>query len=149
MKLLLILLLGCTQPVVDRSTRQMVDEPLPQLEILRELPEHEGRTVLRVVNGHLVDLEGQIVRLRPGVQEFLVVNEVEGASVEEHGQDLRRGAVALWLRGRGSSQNRLPQAARGPVNAGVQEDWTVDLPPGDYLLSETLLNESTVLLSVR
>lgn len=145
----LLLLLGCAPPAVDRTTRELIDEPLPELPILRDLPDHEGRAVLRVVNGHLIDLEGQLVRLRPGPQEFLVVNEVEGASVEDHGRDLRHGAIALWLRGRGSSLHRLPQASRGPVNAGVQEDWTVDLPPGDYLLSETLLRESTVIFSVR
>ena len=46
------------------------------------------------------------------------------------------------------TSHRFRQAI-GPVNAGVQEDWTVELAPGEYVLALTLGGDSEVLLSVR
>jgi hypothetical protein len=74
---------------------------------------------------------------------------VEGARSDVDGLDLSQLAIALWLRGRGDARHRLPQHSIGPVNSGVQEDWAVDLPPGDYLLSVTLGGASEAVLRVR
>ncbi len=146
---LLLLLLGCQAATVDLATRQPIDEPLPSLPVQDDLPRTEGRWVLRLVDGKLADLDGHIGLLPAGDIEFLVLNEVEGATVDDHGRDLRDEALALWIRGHGSAYHRLPQAARGPINGGVQEDWSVTLAPGLYEISETIRQESSGYLRVR
>jgi hypothetical protein len=144
-----VLLVGCGAPGVDLATRQPVDPPLPSLPIQGDVPRQEGRWVIRIVEGHLVDLEDRIALLPAGEHSFLVTNDVEGATVDEHGRDLRSDAVALWIRGRGSAVHRLPQAARGPINGGVQEDWDVVLEPGVYVIGETIGKASEGYLVVR
>ncbi len=140
--ILFALLCACEAPTVDLSDRQPVDPPLPDLPIQDDVPRHEGRWVIRVVNGHLPDLEDQVALLPAGEHRFMATNEVEGATVDEHGLDLRDGAVTLWIRGHGSALHRLPQAVRGPINSGVQEDWKVALEPGVYVISETMHKQS-------
>ena len=115
--ILFALLCACEAPTVDLSDRQPVDPPLPDLPIQDDVPRHEGRWVIRVVNGHLPDLEDQVALLPDG-------------------------AVTLWIRGHGSALHRLPQAVRGPINSGVQEDWKVALEPGVYVISETMHKQS-------
>jgi len=104
---------------------------------------------IEVAGGHLVSLEGRASRLPSGRTRFNVVNRVDGARADVDGLDLSQQAIALWLRGRGDSRHRLPQHSIGPVNSGVQEDWVVDLPAGDYLLSLTMGGESEAVLIVR
>ena len=145
----MLLLTACQAPTVDLTTREAIDPPLPELPVQDDLPRHEGRWVLRVIDGHLADLEDRIALLPAGEIDFMVTNEVEGATVDKHGMDLRTDAVALWIRGYGSSFHRLPQAVRGPINSGVQEDWLVTVEPGTYEISETITKESRGYLRVR
>lgn len=147
--LLLVLLAGCEAPTVDLTGRQRVDEPLPKLPVQDDVPRHEGRWVIRVVNGHLPDLDGHIALLPAGEHNLMVTNEVDGATVDQHGRDLRQDAVALWIRGFGTAIHHLPQAVRGPINGGVQEDWPVTLVPGEYVISETIGKQSQGYLRVR
>jgi len=108
-----------------------------------------GRYRIEVTGGELKGLEGRATRLQSGETRFNVVNRVPGARTDKPGLDLSERAIALWLRGRGDARHRLPQYSIGPVNAGVQEDWVVDLPPGDYLLSVTMGGVSEATLVVR
>ncbi len=146
---LLLASAGCDAPTVDLATRKPIDLPLPPLPIQDDVPRREGQWVLRVIDGHLADLEGQVALLPAGEHTFMVTNEADGATVDDHGHDLRDEAVALWIRGRGSSVHRLPQAVRGPINGGVQEDWDVVLEPGVYVISETVGKQSEGYLVVR
>jgi hypothetical protein len=130
--------------------------PDPIASSLSGLPEQDfpmdaepQRRRIEVAEGRLVGLEGRVSRLRAGPVTFNVVNRVEGARSDVDGLDLSQLAIALWLRGRGDARHRLPQHSIGPVNSGVQEDWAVDLPPGDYLLSVTLGGASEAVLRVR
>ena len=108
-----------------------------------------GRYRIEVTGGELKGLEGRATRLKSGETRFNVVNRVPGARTDKPGLDLSERAIALWLRGLGDARHRLPQYSIGPVNAGVQEDWFVDLPPGDYLLSVTMGGMSEATLIVR
>ena len=130
--------------------RSLVDPPIDSLEH-RKAPRDDGikRWVLRVSDGRLVELEGKVNELPAGRLIFNVINRVEGARTDVDGLDLSEQAIALWIRGRGSRRHFLPEYAIGPVNAGVQEDWTVELAPGEYVLAVTLGGDSEVLLSVR
>jgi hypothetical protein len=67
----------------------------------------------------------------------LVRNRVDGARVDVDGLDLSTQAIALWLRGRGRLRHLRPEHTIGLVNSGAQEDWHVDLPPGEYVLTVT------------
>lgn len=147
--LLVLLLFGCSGGL--EGPRQSVDEPLPNRPRAELATDDDGgqRPVIAVEGGRLVDLEGRLNLVPAGRVTFFVVNRVEGAGVEEDGLDLSEAAVALWLRGRGSRRHLLPEATIGPVNAGVQEDWTVDLAPGDYLLSVTSGGTSEAVLLAR
>jgi len=111
--------------------------------------EEPGRYRLEVSGGSLVGLEQRASRLPAGEVTFNVVNQVAGARSDIDGLDLANGAVALWLRGRGESRHWLPQFSVGPVNSGVQEDWSVLLPAGDYVLSVTLGGNSDAVILVR
>lgn len=144
-----LLLAACEAPTVDLAGRQPIDPPVPDLPIQDDVPRHEGRWVVRVVDGRLADLEDQVALLPAGEHTLMVTNEVEGATVDEHGRDLRSDAVALWIRGHASGLHRLPQSVRGPINGGVQEDWPVVLEPGVYVISETITKRSTGYLLVR
>jgi len=104
---------------------------------------------LEIKDGRLASLEGHVTRLAAGPTRFNVVNRVEGARADVEGLDLSQHAIALWLRGRGAAVHLLPHHSIGPVNAGVQEDWLVDLPPGDYVLSVTMGGVSEAVLLVR
>ncbi len=146
---LALVLAGCTGGL--EGPRQPVDEPLPRLsrDEMPVDPDGGTRPMILVVEGQLPELEGRLNLVEAGPITFFVANRVEGAGVEEDGLDLSQQSVALWLRGRGSRQHLLPQATIGPVNAGVQEDWTVELPPGDYLLSVTSGGEGEAILLAR
>lgn len=146
---LALALVACEAATVDLTGRQAIDPPVPDLPIQDDVPRHEGRWVVRVINGHLADLEDRVALLPAGEHTLMVTNEVEGATVDEHGRDLRDDAVALWLRGYGSAVHRLPQAVRGPINGGVQEDWPVVLESGVYVISETVGKNSQGYLLVR
>jgi hypothetical protein len=131
-----------------------VQDPIvPSLSTLEEqvFPSEEepGRYRLEVAGGSLVALEQRASRLPAGEITFNVVNQVEGARSDVDGLDLATGAVALWLRGRGATRHRLPQFSVGPVNSGVQEDWSVVLPAGDYLLSVTMGGDAEAVILVR
>jgi len=114
-----------------------IDDPLPRGRGVELPQDEEGRPTIVVENGALVDLPDQISVLPAGATTLLVRNVVEGAGVEVDGLDLSTRAIALWLRGRGSLRHLRPEHTIGPVNAGVQEDWNVDLPPGEYVLTVT------------
>lgn len=113
------------------------------------MDEAADRWHLEVVDGRLPGLAGKRSELPAGSLTFNVVNRVEGARADIPGLDLSEQAIALWLRGRGPARHLLPQHSIGPVNAGVQEDWQVELPPGDYLLSVTMGGDAEATLSVR
>jgi hypothetical protein len=113
------------------------------------LDSEPNRYRLEVTDGTLTSLEGRVTRLAAGSTRFNVVNRVEGARVDVPGMDLSHDAIALWLRGRGAAVHLLPQHSIGPVNSGVQEDWLVELPPGDYVLSLTMGGVSEGVLLVR
>lgn len=130
--------------------------PEPIAPSLRGLPSQDfpvdaepGRYRIEVTGGELKSLEGRATNLQSGETRFNVVNRVPGARTDQPGLDLSEHAIALWLRGRGDARHRLPQYSIGPVNAGVQEDWVVDLPTGDYLLSVTMGGASEGTLIVR
>lgn len=128
--------LGCGAPGA-MGTPAPIDEPLPAGARV-ELPlDEEGRPMMVVENGVLQDLPDQVSRLPSGPSTLLVRNVVQGAGVEIEGLDLSTQAIALWMRGRGRLRHLLPEHTIGPVNAGVQEDWNVDLPPGEYVLTVT------------
>ena len=129
--------------------RQPIDEPLPNLPRRDLPPGDDDKPTIRIENGELGPMEASLTLLPAGASTLLVVNVVEGAEVAEDGMDLTRQAVALWLRGRGSQRHLRPEFTIGPLNAGVQEDWYVDLPPGDYLLTVTSGGESEAIILVR
>ncbi|MCP4871193.1 MAG: hypothetical protein GY898_20990 [Proteobacteria bacterium] len=134
--LALALLAGCAAPA-PMGTPDPIDDPLPNLDRVQLPQDEEGRPMIVVENGVLRDLPNQISVLPPGSSTLLVRNVVEGAGVEVEGLDLSTQAIALWMRGRGSLRHLRPEHTIGPVNAGVQEDWNVDLPPGEYALTVT------------
>ena len=146
---LALLLAGC--PAALDGPRKPVDEPLPKLGRAEMSTDDDGgnRPVIRVEGGRLVELERSLNLVPTGPVTFFVVNRVEGAGVEQDGLDLSDGSVALWLRGRGSQRHVRPEFTIGPINAGVQEDWPVDLPPGDYLLSVTSGGDGEAILLAR
>jgi len=113
-----------------------VDDPLPQLPRADLETDEEGRYVIRVQRLS----EGLAERLNilpTGAVTVLVINDIDEATVDQEGLDLTQGAVSLWLNGRGTQRPVLPQATIGPVNAGVMEDWNLDLSAGDYVLEVT------------
>jgi len=113
------------------------------------LDSEPGRYRLEITDGKITGLEGRVTRLAAGPIRFNVVNRVEGARTDVEGLDLSQHAIALWLRGRGAAVHLLPHHSIGPVNSGVQEDWLVELPPGDYVLSVTMGGVSEAVLLVR
>ena len=132
-----LLLWGCSGGLA--GPREPVDEALPRLTRTEMATDNDGgnRPVVLVENGRLPELEERLNLVPAGSMTLFVVNRVEGAGVEQDGLDLSAQSVALWLRGRGSQRHLRPEYTIGPVNSGVQEDWQVDLPPGDYVLSVT------------
>ncbi len=143
-----VLLVGCGGLPVGG------DDPIaPSLAGLSEqefpLDSEPDRYRLEITDGKLTSLEGRATRLAAGPTRFNVVNRVEGARADVEGLDLSQHAIALWLRGRGAAVHLLPHHSIGPVNAGVQEDWLVELPPGDYVLSVTMGGVSEAVLLVR
>lgn len=147
--LLVLLLAGCGGGL--EGPRQPVDDPLPKLPRTEVATDHDSgdRPVIRLEGGRLVNLEDKLNLVPAGPVTFLVINRVEGAGVEEDGMDLSQRSVALWLRGRGSQRHLRPEFTIGPINAGVQEDWPVDLPPGDYVLGVTSGGSGEVILLAR
>jgi len=145
--LALLCVVGCggagrdSDPIVS-SIEGSVEQEFPQ-------DEEPGRFRIEVSSGHLPQLEEKASRLPAGPSVFNVVNKVDGARADVEGLDLSERAVALWIRGRGPARHRLPQFSIGPVNSGVQEDWPVELPPGDYLLSLTMGGNSEAIVVVR
>jgi hypothetical protein len=142
-----LLLVGCglgpgAQDPIVPSLGHLEEQVFPS-------EEEPGRYRLEVSQGSLVDLEQRASRLPAGEVTFNVVNQVAGARSDVDGLDLANGAIALWLRGRGESRHWLPQFSVGPVNSGVQEDWSVLLPAGDYVLSVTLGGQSDAVVLVR
>lgn len=126
------LLAGCSTSVAPWASVQPVDGGLPDLPLLENPRTHDDKFEVRVLGRTLPHLAGHITQVDAGPRTLLVVyteaSESEGAAQP----------IALWLRGRGSSRHRLPQFSSGLVNPGNRQDWDVDLPPGDYLLSVTL-----------
>ena len=141
---LLVLIPACSAVGTDgdSNTESLERQPFPE-------DEGAGRWRLEVTAGKLVGLEGKLSELPSGRQIFNVVNKVEGARVDVDGMDLAEQAIAVWLRGTGSSRHFLPEYSIGPVNSGVQEDWEVELLPGEYTLSVTMGGASEAYLSVR
>jgi hypothetical protein len=146
---LVLLLAGCGEGF--EGPRQAVDDPLPRLQRSEMATDDDGgnRPVIRIEGGELVELDRSLNLVPAGPVTFFVVNRVEGAGVEQDGLDLSERSVALWLRGRGGQRHLKPEFTIGPVNAGVQEDWQVDLPAGDYLLSVTSGGHGEAILLAR
>ena len=123
---------GCSQTLPNWGSRQDIDPELPNLPLLEHPREQDGKVVVKVKGSDLPQLEGHITELSPGPRTLLVVTgDVPATARDEEGG----GAIALWLRGRGSQQARLPQYTSGRVNPATSQDWQVDLKPGQYLLS--------------
>ncbi len=151
--LLLLLCLGlaaCSQPGPVESSGPVdpVDDPLPQLPRADLETDEDGRYVIRVQRLS-EGLTERINILPSGSVTVLVINDVDEATVEQEGLDLTQGAVSLWLRGRGTQRHVLPQATIGPVNAGVMEDWNLDLPAGDYVLQVTAGGQGEAIVLAR
>jgi hypothetical protein len=123
---------GCSQTLPNWGGRQAIDPELPSLPILEHPREQDGKVVVKVKGMLLPQLDGHITELSPGPRTLLVITGDAPASEREKEGG---GAIALWLRGRGSQQARLPQYTSGRVNPATSQDWQVDLIPGQYLLS--------------
>jgi len=149
--LLMLLLVGCDAdgPIVDLTGRSPVDPPLPDWPLVLDAPTEGDQVVFRVLNGRLVDLENRRTVLTPGEHQILLLNDVPGSDVNQHGVDLRNEAMNLWIHGWGSHHARLPQFSSGQVNGGVRDDWHLNLVPGVYVIEETLDGKSSGLLLVR
>jgi hypothetical protein len=133
--LLAVLLVSCSPTPMGPA--DPMDEPLPDLPRV-ELPrDDEDRPTIVIENGVLRDLPERLNLLVPGPTTLLVRNRVDGARVDVDGLDLSTQAIALWLRGRGRLRHLRPEHTIGLVNSGAQEDWHVDLPPGEYVLTVT------------
>jgi hypothetical protein len=144
-----MLMTACGSPLeAEPGEHRATTAPLPELPT-RDALREDGKVVIRVVNRRLVDFEGHLTRIPSGPQTLKLYNDVPGADVSVHGLDLRHEATALWLRGRGAARHWLPQWTTGQVNGGVGEDFEVDLPPGDYVLTETMDGVSEVVWLVR
>ena len=130
--LLLVLAGGCVSdapPRLDGSSGA-TSAPLPW-------DESNQRPGLEVVGGRFGGPAETALELPAGPSTVMIRNRVEGADVGHDGQDLSIHAVGLWLHGLGHRRPLLPQFQLGPVNAGVQEDWELDLKPGLYVLRLT------------
>ncbi len=123
---------GCSQALPNWGSRQSIDPELPNLPMLEHPREQDGKVVIKVKGVTLPQLEGHITELSPGPRTLLVITGDAPASDRDQEGG---GAIALWLRGRGSQQARLPQFTSGRVNPATSQDWQVDLMPGQYLLS--------------
>ena len=123
---------GCSQTLPSWSGRQSIDPALPDLPLLEHPREQDGKVVIKVKGVSLPQMEGHITELSPGPRTLLVITGDGGALTQDQEGG---GAIALWLRGRGSQRARLPQYTSGRVNPATSQDWQVDLKPGQYLLS--------------
>lgn len=141
-----LLLAGCGG---GGLSSEPIDEPLPELPEVAIAADEDGKPMIFVRDGRLSDLEGKLNLLPSGPTVLFVRNEVEGADALQEGVDVSQRAMALWLRGRGSLRHLRPEYTLGPVNAGVQEDWHVDLSPGEYLLTVTKGGDGEVFVVVR
>ncbi len=139
-------LTACGGGAISKSP---IDEPLPDLPEAPIALDEDGKPRVIVRGGGFPDLEGRINVLPSGPTVLFVRNDVDGADALQEGVDVSEQAMALWLRGRGRLRHLRPEFTLGPVNAGVQEDWHVDLPPGEYLLSVTKGGDGEVLVVVR
>ena len=70
-------------------------------------------------------------------------------SAEQRAQSPAEVKLGLWIRGAGDARHLLPSFSTGPMYPEVQEDWRVELPPGDYELSITMGGRGSALLQVR
>ena len=122
-----------------------MDSPLPSLAVVDAPTDENGNFPVDIVEGRLEVLPGQITRVKRGPSVILLRNGAE--RVDEDGN---QGAVALWIRGRGSRRHFLPQAASTPLFPQTMEDWPIDLEPGAYEISVTLgaANQDVAILLV-
>ena len=127
-----LLVVSCSQPLSIWGGRDGIDADLPALPLLEHPREQDGKIIIRVNDGTLPHLQDHITELSPGPRTLLIVtsDQSSAARAAEGG-----GAIALWLRGRGSQRARLPQFTSGRVNPATSQDWSVDLAPGQYVLS--------------
>lgn len=147
--LLALLLTGCgATPLGSSFGQATVLPPLPDWPRVA-FPRQDDRPLVRVVGGRLADFHHAVADLPAGAHHLMVHNDVPGASVEEHGLDLTQEAASLWVHGRGPARDWLPQFAMGPINGGINDDWPVELPPGDYEIEQTLGGGSVGIWRVR
>ena len=125
-----LLLAGCTITGADGGA---VDTPVPNLDIVDAPTDDNGHYPIDIVDGTMKEWPERITRLPRGPSEILLRNG------SEHPEDENTsGAIALWLRGRGSRRHFLPMFASRPLFPQTMEDWSVDLKPGTYELSVSL-----------
>lgn len=123
---LLALLCGCR----ETPARHPIDPPTGGA-TLQAPRDHDGRLVVRVREGHLVDLHGATLHIGAGRQEILFHHLAHPT--------LGGGPPAsVFLSGRGAANFWLPQYASPPLKPDSFEVWPVDLPAGDYALRVTL-----------
>ena len=128
--LVALLLSACSSSIPSFSQRDSIDPPLPDYPLLQHPREEDGKVVIRIKDRSLPHLDKHITRLPAGPRTLLVITDAIETAADQPGQ----GAIALWLRGRGSQRAHLPQFSSGRVNPSTRQDWDVELPPGDYLL---------------
>lgn len=148
---------GCSPPGTGASNSVPVSGSGPLKIFPPDLDPERYSIVVR--DGRFAEIEGAWLTLPQGEVVFNVQNRgtppADAAtptpylSAEQRAQSTDAVKLGLWLRGAGDARHLLPSFSTGPMYPEVQEDWRVELPPGDYELSITMGGRGSALLRVR
>ncbi len=156
-----VLVLGLVGGCAPEGTSASKSDPGPGLGVLKAFPPDldPERYSIVVRDGRFEEIQGAWLTLPQGEVVFNVQHRgtppADAAtptpylSAEQKAQSTDAVKLGLWLRGAGDARHLLPSFSTGPMYPEVQEDWRVQLPPGDYELSITMGGRGSALLRVR